>query len=53
MKKPSISTVVIFLLILLGVGGLMFLKNSKEANAPTESIESSDSMMESSIEVKN
>lgn len=51
MKKPSISTVIIFLLILLGIGGLVFLKNSKEVNAPTESSEGSDLMMESSGEL--
>lgn len=36
MKKPSISTIIIFIVILLAVGGLVFLKGTKQINAPTE-----------------
>ena len=36
MKKPSISTVVIFIIILLAVGGLIFLNKPKQTEAPTD-----------------
>lgn len=36
MKKPSISTVIIFIIILLAVGGLVFLNKPKQTEAPTE-----------------
>ena len=39
MKKPSISTIIIFLIILLAVLGLIMLKTPKEINAPTDNLD--------------
>ncbi|MFA7193714.1 MAG: hypothetical protein WC087_02260 [Candidatus Paceibacterota bacterium] len=37
MKKPSISTTIIFIIILLAVVGLIFLNKPKQTEAPTDS----------------
>jgi hypothetical protein len=39
MKKPSISTIIAFLVILLAVLGLVMLKTPKEINAPSDNVE--------------